>query len=214
MAEIDVDSKLVQRALAGDEPAVGDLVDRLTPVIQARVARTLLARGLRRARVQVEDLTQDVFLTLFENDGRVLRTWEPGKGLSLDNFVGLVATRRTLSHLRSGRNTAWREDPTLDDEAAPVPPADEPGPEERATSRDTLRRLLDRLREDLSPQGWQLFRLLYVGERSVEETCRETGLSSDAVYAWRSRLRRHARRVLEGLSEIDDAQRISRGEGT
>lgn len=213
MTAADADSVGLARALAGEPEAVKALVDRWTPILQARVARVLLSRGAARVRVQVEDLVQDVFLTLFEDDGRVLRTWEPGKGLSLDNFVGLVATRRAVSYLRSGKRTAWREDPTLDDEAGPAPVTHEPGPEERAASRDTLKRLLGRLRDDLSPQGWQLFDLLYVQELEVREVRDETGLTADAVYAWRSRLKRHARRVLESLSESDAPRRISRREG-
>lgn len=214
-----VHERLLEDALAGEDRAVRDLVETLTPVIQARVARTLLARGQRRARALLEDLVQEIFLTLLEDDGRVLRSWEPERGMSLENFVGLVATRRTVSYLRSGRRVGWRENPTLDDEDAdgpvgPVPVTDDPGPEERVESRDTLRRLLDRMREDLSPQGWQLFDLLYVRERSVERVCAETGLSADAVYAWRSRLRRHARRVLDRMSETAGSPRIQTGEGT
>ena len=49
------------------------------------------------------------------------------------------------------------------------------------------------MREALSPQGWHLFELLYMQEMEVSEVCAATGLSADAVYAWRSRLRRTAR---------------------
>ena len=71
----------------------------LTPVIQARVARTLLARRShlgsdRNVRQEVEDMTQEIFLLLFHKGGQVLRSWEAGRGLSLKNFVGLVSERR------------------------------------------------------------------------------------------------------------------------
>jgi DNA-directed RNA polymerase specialized sigma24 family protein len=99
---------LIRRALTGDPTALTELVAVLTPVIQARVARTLLARRHRLAcgrdvRQEVEDLSQDVFLTLFSRDSRVLRDWQPERGLSLESFVGLVAERQVLSFLRSGR---------------------------------------------------------------------------------------------------------------
>ncbi|HET9225941.1 MAG TPA: hypothetical protein VFR31_04700, partial [Thermoanaerobaculia bacterium] len=56
---------LVQHALSGDQTALTRLVAGLTPVIQARVARTLLARRAwlgsgRDVRQEVEDLTQDI----------------------------------------------------------------------------------------------------------------------------------------------------------
>lgn len=196
---------LVMQALSGHEQAVGSLVDLLTPVIQNRVAQVLLAfhppGDESAARQQVEDLTQDVFLTLFDDGARVLRSWRPDEGLSLENFVGLVARRRAISCLRSGRRNPWREDPTLAEEHEEEPAAD-PNPEARAASRQELRLLLRRMQEELSPQGWNLFDLLLVQGLPIEEVEQRTRMSRDAIYAWRSRLRKMARRLLgEVVSE-------------
>ena len=99
---------LVRRALTGDQTALTRLIAVLTPVIQVRVARTLLARRHRLAsgcdvRQEVEDLSQEVILALFSRDAHVLRDWQAERGLSLESFVGLVAERQVLSFLRSGR---------------------------------------------------------------------------------------------------------------
>ncbi len=200
----------VERALAGDQAALTRLVDDLTPVIQARVARVLLLRRQgasagRDVRQEVEDLTQEVFLILFDDGGKVLRGWSPERGLSLRNFAGLVAERRTVSILRSGKRSPWKEDPTFAEELDE--PAPTPGPEAAAASRETLRLLLHRLTEELSPLGRQLFELLFLQELPVREVIDRTGMSSDAIYAWRSRLRRLARRILADLSETATAAR-------
>ncbi len=194
----------VERALAGDKAALTLLVDVLTPVIQARVARGLLLwrQGLsagRDVRQEVEDITQEVFLALFADSGRVLRSWDPERGLSLANFAGLVAERQTVSILRSGKRSPWKEDPTLTEELDE--PAAVPGPEEVAASRETLQRLLHRLTEELSPLGRRLFELLFLRELPVREVIDRTSMSSDAIYAWRSRLRRLARRLFADLSD-------------
>ncbi|MCH9648231.1 MAG: hypothetical protein K0U98_08330 [Deltaproteobacteria bacterium] len=181
--------------LAGDEEALEHLVDWLTPVVQVRVARSLLRNDRHQhgqdIRSIVEDIVQEVFVTLFAADARVLRQWQPDKGLSLANFVGLVAERRVQAVLRSARRNPWTEEPTelmqLESQAP------DPGPEEVTASREGLEVLLARLKEDLSPLGWKIFQLIFVLERSVPEVIRETSLSADAVYAWRSRLRRRAR---------------------
>jgi RNA polymerase sigma-70 factor (ECF subfamily) len=195
---------LVGRALAGDPAALNRLVALLTPVIQARVARTLLARRFRLAggrdvRQEVEDLSQEVFLALFSRDAHVLRSWQPERGLSLENFVGLVAERQVLSFLRSGRRNPRQEDPSsrVEEHEPETPDSD---PEEVAASREHLALLLDRLREELSPLGCRLFELLFVRELSQAEVQAASGLSADAVYAWRSRLRRLARKLLAEMS--------------
>lgn len=191
-------------ALSGDEAALERLVAVLTPVIQSRVARCLLRRRTgpaagRSVRQEVEDLTQEVFLQLFADRGRVMRTWEPGRGLSLVNFVGLVAERQAVSTLRSGRRSPWKDDPTLPEELEATDAGG--GPERATASREELRLLLLRLTEELSPLGRHLFDLLFLQDLTLKEVVERTGLSDDAVYAWRSRLRRLARRLQAELSE-------------
>lgn len=194
---------LVRQALAGDQTALTRLVAGLTPVVQARVARTLLARRSclgsgRDVRQEVEDLSQEVFLSLFSRGAHVLRSWQAERGLSLENFVGLVAERQVVSFLRSGRRNPWKEDPSpAEDLDAAAPDSD---PEEVAASREQLSLLLERLREKLSPLGHRLFELLFVQELTVPETMAASGLSADAVYAWRSRLRRVTQQLLAELS--------------
>ncbi|HET9227380.1 MAG TPA: hypothetical protein VFR31_11985, partial [Thermoanaerobaculia bacterium] len=137
--------------------------------------------------------------------------WQAERGLSLENFVGLVAERQVVSFLRSGKRNPWKEDPS------PVEELDEPamesGPEEVAASREQLGLLLDRLREKLTPLGYQIFLLLFVQELSIPEIMAATGLSADAVYAWRSRLRRLARQLLAEVSGKPEPARKTRLDG-
>lgn len=204
---------LVDLALAGNTGAVRRLIAALTPVIQARVARALMRRRAagrgREIRQEIEDLTQEVFVALFEHEGRILRTWDPEKGLSLQNFAGLVAERQVASILRSGRRSPWTEDPTLGEELDHSRTSVPPTPERRLGERELYEVLLSRLKEALSPKGLQLFELLVVDQAPVEQVCTETGLSTDAVYAWRSRLLKLLRKLrTEILSESPETARI------
>ena len=204
---------LVREALAGDRDSLARLVSVLTPVIQARVARTLLARRShlgagRNVRQEVEDLTQEIFLALFAKGGHVLRSWEAERGLSLENFVGMVSERQVVSFLRSGKRNPWKEEPVAVEDLDRA--ALDSGPEEVTASREQLRLLLERLREKLSPLGRHLFELLFVQELSLTETMASSGLSADAVYAWRSRLRRLAQELLAELSGKAEPARKTR----
>ncbi len=196
--------ELIGAALDGSEIAQTRLVQMLTPVIHNRVARGLFrwrkgsAAG-RDVRQEVEDFTQEIFLHLFEDDGKVLRSWQPKRGLSFLNFIGLVADRQTVAILRNGKRSPWKEDPTLLEDFDVAAP--ESSPEEITASREQLELLLDRLIEELSPLGWHLFDLLFLRELSVEEVVRETGMSRDAIDQWKSRLRRLARRLLDEMSK-------------
>ncbi len=203
---VDPAEQLVQRALEGDRTAVRALVDRVGPVIQARVAR-VASRGRSRQgehlRQIVADLTQEAFVSLFQDQGRVLRGWTPSRGLSLEAYVGMVAEHQAISFLRSGRRSGWREDATGDQELE-LSAGGHSGVHERVYARQTLVRLLDRMREVLTPKGLSLFEMLVVEERSVTEVCEAMSMSPDAVYAWRSRLAKTAATLLAEI-EGDEA---------
>ena len=200
----DLTPRHVEAALRGDSDAVAVLVDTLTPVIQARVARALLRRKPaalgRNIRQEIEDFVQEVFVALFRHDGKALRAWEPGRGMGLKGYVGMVAEQQGAAILRSRRRSPWTEDPTLQESM--VEPAGEspPTPEQQAISKLFLQRLLDCVRAELSPLGMQLFQLVLVEQRPIDDVTAATGMNRDAVYAWRSRLRKLVRRVSAELT--------------
>jgi RNA polymerase sigma factor (sigma-70 family) len=202
---------LIRRAVARDREATHALVGQLSPIIQARAARALLRRrstaGGRDARQEVKDLTQHVLMVLFADDGRALLRWDPEGGASLANFVGVIAENEIASILRSRRRSPWGEEPTDAGDLAELNSAD-PGHEERAISKDLLRIALDRVREQLSERGLEMFSWIVIDGHTVEEVCDLAGMKPDAVYAWRSRLARLLREIAEEVSS--DSKETSR----
>jgi hypothetical protein len=189
------DSQLVRRALAREPDAVRSLVDRLSPVIERRVAAALWQRSSTRdGRQELGDMTQEVFLSLFAADGKTLRAWQPARGLSLERFVGLLAQHQVASILRSGRASPWRDDPTEADQIDRLL-GSTAGVDAVVSSREHLSALLDGLRASLSPRGLELFQRLIVDEEPVDSLCAATGMTREALYQWRSRLLRQAREL-------------------
>ncbi len=194
---------LVDAALDGDDRALRELVTALTPIMQARVARTLLRRQWRTgldARTFMEDTVQDTFVALLRDGGRLLRSWDPERGMRLESFVGLVAEQRVLATLRSRRRNPTTEELSIDDADLDVREDEELGPEARALSREALQGLLDEVRARLSAMGHELFMSLIVHEEPIASVCARTRLSTSAVQAWSSRLRR----LVRALSERTD----------
>jgi RNA polymerase sigma factor (sigma-70 family) len=181
----------VKRALGGERAAIEALVLELSPVVQARVAAALFRCG-RTSRQEVEDLTQEVLMDLFTGDGRVLASWEPERGLSLSSFVGLVAQRQVFSLLRSRRRSPFTQEPTDPATIAASLAATDghQAPEDPLAARELLRLLFDRLHAELSPKGLEMFYRLYVWQQEPEHIARETGSKLEAVYQWRSRLKK------------------------
>ena len=125
--------------------------------------------------------------------------------------MGFLAQRHVMSILRSGRRNPWVDkplDPTQLEDSADKSATTA----ERVETRDFLRTLSRRLESSLSRQGFEMFHRLYVQQESVDVVRETCGLSEDAIYAWRSRLRRLVRtlaRDLEGEAVLLSGSRQS-----
>ncbi len=189
----------LERALEGDREALGALVRGLTPSIQARVARVLLRRSAGRSvRDELQDMVQDVLVVLFSDDAKVLRAWRADGGLSLEGYAAMVAERRALSKLRSRRQSPYTETPYETEELVRRAPSAR-GPDREVAAREELSTAIERLREELTPEAFRLFTLLWVEERSVEAICDELSMTRDAVYQGKRRIRKVADRIAAEL---------------
>jgi RNA polymerase sigma-70 factor (ECF subfamily) len=197
MADPSDDERLVAEALAGDPKRRRQLATRLLGSIQREVVgvlrRAAAPRG-RDPRQEVQELTQDVLVLLFERDCQELRRWDPARGRSLDSFVRLVARRRAARILYQGRGNPWADepiDPTIVD-------ADASGDGDLARNleeRSTLGRVLDQLYAQMGERDLELFQLLFVDERDPQEVAEALGMTRGAVNAWSYRTRKLARQI-------------------
>jgi DNA-directed RNA polymerase specialized sigma24 family protein len=182
----------------------------VAPIIQARVARALLRRSRtssRDPRQELRDMVQEVFVSLLADDGKTLRAWRAERGMSLENFVGLVAERQVASILRTGKRSPWKDEP-VDDADLTLHAGSSDADGMAALSRDMLQVLLERLEEELTPKMLLLFRALWVEERPVAEICGMMEMQPDAVYAARSRITKRARAIAAELErEMSDSGR-------
>lgn len=133
-------------------------------------------------------------MALFDDDARILRAWDPARGASITTFIGIVADRRIASILRSARRRPWGAE--LPGESHVEGAASALAlPDARVASREFGKQLLDRLGAELSPMGQDLFESILVDEKPVATICSERGMSAQAVWAWRHRLKKVIARV-------------------
>jgi RNA polymerase sigma-70 factor (ECF subfamily) len=199
----DLTPDLVQQALSGDVSAQSRLVAALTPEIQWSVGKMLRrwrtgSAVTRDLRQEVEDMVQEVFLEIFEADGKVLRRWDPQR-LPLNAYVGYIARIRTAEVLRS-RRSPWRENPSPAEDLDRVSPRQ--NPEEKATIRDEMRKIYLCVVRGFQAAEFHLFEVLFVHQIPPKEAVEKTGRSLDAIYKWRSRLYERARKCKEFVADV------------
>ena len=83
-----------------DEEAWAEFIRRFHVVIAAAVLRTARHWG-EPARPQLDDLIQDTYLKLCENDSRLLRSFQPRHEDSIYGFLKVVAANVVHDHFKS-----------------------------------------------------------------------------------------------------------------
>ena len=91
MTTIEVDA-----LIAGDEDAWSVFYADITPKIEQAIAEVL---GNSHSEIEIEDLRQDVFVALLENDRAALRNYSPVLS-AIDTYVCTMATNRALNVIR------------------------------------------------------------------------------------------------------------------
>ncbi len=172
---------IIREVRRGDDAAAHALVVRLTPLVLT------ICRSHRPRHLAVEDLAQEVFLTMFTR----LDRYEERPGIPFAAWLSRLAVHVCLDALRAERRRprltlgaealAWLDSLTAD--ASPAT-GDAAG----------ARELLDELLAELDPADRLVLTLLDLEERPVAEIAQLTGWSDSAtkVRAFRARRKLNA----------------------
>lgn len=179
---------LVQRTLAGDEQAFGELVHRFERDVFN------LAYRMLNERTEAEDAAQEAFLRAYAN----LERYDPAR--SFKTWILSITSNHCIDRLRR-RRLVWL---SLEDEPLMPHPAltsDIPGPEEAALTNER-NLLVQGLLDDLNPEYRLAVVLRYWYDLSYAEIAQMLDTTESAV---KSRLFRARQALAENL----DAQPAS-----
>lgn len=182
------DAELVAGIVDGDQSAFALLFDRH----RAPVRQHLL--GILRDAAAADDLTQEVFLRLWDRAGQ----WKAEAAFR--SWLLRIATNLALNHLRTVKRR--REQPIEaphiqedDEEESPVPAwmiDDTALRPDEALDQAERRRLLDRSVERLSEEKREVFRRVHDDHMEAREVAAELGIPEGTV---KSRMH-HARKEI------------------
>lgn len=166
------DRQLIDRVLDGDPHAADMFVTRFTRLVWAILIRqTGLAAG------QVEDVYQEVFVRLWEDDYRRIRNWSRDGDFAA--YLAPIVRHLALDALRKNRGD--REQPLPEpDETDTGPIVDDPSPEELAHIGQR-RELLEQALLRLSVQDNELYELRFVQELSYLEVSEQMRITVNNV---------------------------------
>jgi RNA polymerase sigma factor (sigma-70 family) len=192
--DADVDP-ILEACLAGEPDAAERFVTAFDPVVREAIGRFLALRARGRTDM-VDDLAHEVFLALFRDDRRKLRTFAGRDGCSLAGWLRVVAVRLTIDRLRREARVVGLDDdtPGMLELRRSLRSAD-PDPESTMQGAETAERLAIAMAE-LGAKDRLLAELHLVRGRALEEVAQVLGVTMNAAYVRKSRLLERLRRSL------------------
>jgi len=186
--DVTEETDLVERCCRGEAGAWEEFVRAHGPEIRA-VARHTFARMRSVAGDHdVENIAQDVFTSLCEDDHRRLRGFQ-GRS-SLAGWLRAVAVNHTLNHIRAERVRRAR---SLESEPLLVPEAP---PVERADAEEMRR--LAHLVDKLPSRERFALRLHYIDGVPQRQIAAMLGVSENTIWPMISRARQKLRDLMHG----------------
>ncbi len=179
---------LLAGCVNGDKAAWDALVLQYSKLAYSTIKKTLTLHHALPQDDIVEDLHQDFFLSLCENDFRKIRRFKGERGCSLASWLRMIASRVTVDFLRIKRPITVGVPETLASDQA-----------------DALNTLVDREEElqitealeSLSPRDRLFVDLHFYRGLPPEEVAAILNISVKAVYTIKSRLLDKLREVLK-----------------
>src|SRR6266550_9274878 len=163
-------SALVKAALQHDDEAARELVRQLYPLVAK------LVRAYRFRRTSEEDLTQMIFIKVFQKLSQF-----SGK-VPLEHWVSRIAVNTCLNQIESEKVRPELRQADLSEEEQAVVENLAVSSEELAPDRQLAsRQLVEHLLQMLKPVERVVIDLLYLRGRSVEEIHKITGLGTAAI---------------------------------
>lgn len=186
------DRRLIDRILRGDRAAQEEFVHRFGGLIYA----ILRANGL--SAEEKEDLFQQVFLRLWDQDHRRLRQWRGGGGGKFSSFLGILVARLVYDHKRclSRRPPLAGQGTTRDRDRLP-PDLPAPGPDPvTALCHHQQKAAIESALRQLSARDAELITLKHFREQSHREISNRLGMTPNHVKVALSRAEDRLRKGL------------------
>jgi RNA polymerase sigma factor (sigma-70 family) len=106
------DLGFIQRCVKGDKPAWGEFVDKYSRLIYNYIYSVLKVKGSIIAQENIDDLFQEIFLSLVKDNFKKLRSFRAQNSCSLASWLRQVVVNSTIDYMRKLKTTV-----SLDEES-------------------------------------------------------------------------------------------------
>jgi RNA polymerase sigma-70 factor, ECF subfamily len=170
---------LIAGCVKGDRSSWSEFVRQYSNLVYHTIRKTLSLHHVDQRDDVVEDLYQELFISLLADDCRKLRQFRGESGCTLASWLRVVASRLTIDFLRKQRPPEAEVTETI--------ASGEPGASDLMLSREQ-NELLSKAIESLSPRDRMIIELSYHQALPPQEVASIVKMSVGALYTQKSRI--------------------------
>lgn len=201
MALKDDDIDLITRCINGNQGAWDIFVRRYSRLVYYSIIKTLKSYKNSFQQEDIEDIFNNIFLSLIEHNYKRLRRFDPRHGCTLSSWIRLISIRQTIDFLRAQRHHF-----SLEDEIRPCQSTrtlgDNPIGVADRIEQTEVEDLMEEAIETLPSSDKLFIELYYEKELTPERIADIMNVSINTIYSKKNRIREKIKRILQDKGYI------------
>lgn len=190
------EQELLRACFSGDRSAWERFVEEYAKLIYFSIHQTFKMKGLSASQDEADELFNEVFLSLFENDFAKLKSFKWKNDCSLATWLRLITSRKAIDYIKN----KYRRAKMLDINSAEVEEQlTVDGGIEQSVLEDEREAILERAVGQLSAEEINFLNLCFIKELAPEKIAEMLGITVNSVYSRKNRLREKIRRIVKNL---------------
>jgi RNA polymerase sigma-70 factor (ECF subfamily) len=198
------ENDLLKACINGDKYAWDLFVERYTNLVYHTIQKTLKICSTDFLYQDIEDLHNNIFLSLIEENYKKLRQYKGINKCSVSSWIMVIATNATINFITRRKQHFSLEDSRDDNKSlSDILPAPDKSVIDQIDESERYT-LLEELLKELSVNDKLFLQYYYVDEISPEEIAGILNVTVSAIYSKKSR-------IIEKLREIAKKKKILQG---
>jgi RNA polymerase sigma factor (sigma-70 family) len=189
----ELDPTIILEAIGGSQAGFLRLYHHYADKVRYAVARAAQRAGHVR---NIDELCQEVWCRLLDNERRLLRRYDPSRG-GFESFVSTVAYQQATVAIGRYQRQVPHVEPEVGDEEL----ADDGASQfaEDLIQSELFHKLLDRVDAELDDDERLLLREVHLEQRTCRSVAAQLGVSENAIYKRSERLKKKLAHMAEEL---------------